>query len=136
MARWSGLRGLLVVCALVAGMFAMHGLAQHGDHLPTVASAPHAGHDSTVVAAPAAPLAGVTLAADPAETPDPADGSGALALCLTVLVAACLAVGASGRPRGGVLRTLSRAMTPAPPLPVRARAADPPDRWVLSVCRC
>lgn len=126
MARVAGPRGVLVALAVVAGLFAMHGLTQHGDHLATATATTHAAHGlhATDTAAP-----------DPAPADDPA-GPGALALCLTVLAAAWLAVWATARPRGGVLRTLVPVVTAAPRPPVRARAPDPPDRWALSVCRC
>ena len=125
---------MLLTLSVLAGLFAMHGLSQHGEHLAdaaATAAVDHVGHGSTAVAAvPAPPV----LAADPDSSP--ADGSGAVTLCLTVLAAACLAAWAATRPRGGVLRTLAPARAATPRPPVRARDPDPPDRWTLSVCRC
>lgn len=135
MARWSGLRGVLVACAVVAGLLAMHGLTQHGDHFSATGTAPHADRATHDPAAVAVALTRVVPRLD-LESADDLAGSGALAMCFIVLAAACLTVWATVRPRGGVLRTLTPAVTPPPHPPTRARAPDPPGRWTLSVCRC
>ncbi|QBR93446.1 hypothetical protein [Nocardioides euryhalodurans] len=120
--RPAPLRSALVAAVLLAGLFAMHGLTHHGEHLPTAA-------DHSAAAAPAPSAVGGH------EDPAPGDG-GAMALCLTVLVGATLVWLARGRPRLGLLplpRLMGSRVVVSPP-PVRAHG--PPGRWSLSVCRC
>ena len=112
---------LLVTVAALAGLFAMHGLADHG-----VPSAPMA--------------AAATAAADHGtghHAPDPGAPAshGAAEICLAllglvfVLVVALL--------RGGVLLRPSRGTTARwRALASRARFRDPPDLFDLSVQRC
>jgi hypothetical protein len=107
-----------VVVAVLAGLFAMHGLTHHGEHLPAVeehaAALPldlHEGHE------------------------EPGDG-GAMALCLTVLLGATVAWLALGRPRPALLVLPRPAAAAGLASPPRVRAHGPPGRWSLSVCRC
>ena len=116
------LRSALVAAVLLAGLFAMHGLTHHGEHLPTAAD-----HSAAATSAP--------LADGGHEEPAPGD-EGAMALCLTVLVGATMVWLALGRPRVGLLplpRPVGSRVVASPP---SVRAHGPPGRWSLSVCRC
>lgn len=125
-ARLTPLRAALVAAAVLAGMFAMHGLTHHGEHLPAVevpVATAHADHPR----------------AEPA-TVEP-DGTGhadlgAMTLCLFMLLGASLAWVVTRRPGGRPL-VVRRSRSRIPPA-VRAltRAHAPPDLTVLSVCRC
>ena len=118
--RW---RLVLVAVALVGGLFALHGLTHHGEHVPSVTTVAHAegGH------APSAPAEGSHH-----------DDAGAITLCVAMaLGAALLWLGGDTRRRISRPLRLPRLSTYAVPrLPARSRAHGPPDRWVLSVCRC
>lgn len=109
---------LLVTVAALAGLFAMHGLADHG-----MPSAPIAAASATVM--------------DHGEHPAPeAPAShGAAEICLALLGLAFVLVVALTR--GGVLHRLSRRTTTRwRALVPRARFRDPPDLFGLSVQRC
>ena len=124
--RLAPLRAALVALTALAGLFAMHGLTHHGEHLPSHdATGPHA---AMVLAAPDA--------ATPSLGPTSDDSVGAMAMCLTVLLAGALAWAAVRRTRTGVLLHVPRALAIADrPRPV-TRSHDPPTPWSLSVCRC
>ncbi len=115
----AALRAALVVGTLLAALFAMHGLTHHGEHAPT-ASAEHGAMSAPGTAAPTAP---------------PADDSAVVALCLAMLLGATVVWLWAIRHRGGVRRLRRDAPDDATTRPIR-RAHAPPDRWVLSVCRC
>lgn len=119
------LRATLVAGALLAGLFAMHGLSHHGDHAPT-ASDDHAAMSVSM---------SVPGSAEVAPEGPPADDSAVLAICLTILLGASLAWLWATRSAGG-LRRLRRALMYDPPARPLRRAHAPPERWVLSVCRC
>jgi hypothetical protein len=112
-------RTALVAVALVAGLFALHALSHHGEHLPaTEPVAAHSGHHEP---APAEP-----------------DGHGALTLCLAMLAGAAVWLLASAvrrRPARPVVQLRRRVAGVVPLRPV-GRAHAPPDLWDLSVCRC
>ncbi len=117
----AALRAALVAGTLLVALFAMHGLTHHGEHSPT-ASAEHA---AMSVSAPGTA----------APTGPPADDSAVLALCLAMLLGTTLVwLWATGF-RGGVRHLRRDATDDAATRPLR-RAHAPPDRWVLSVCRC
>ncbi len=128
--RLTPLRAAVVALAALAGLFAMHGLTHHGEHVPSHDTAsPHTvGHVMTT--APSAATA-------PAVTPVSTElAAGAAEMCLAILLTGLLAWSAVRRPTAGLL--LGPAHAPA--LVDRARPAsrshDPPSRWSLSVCRC
>jgi hypothetical protein len=121
-------RTALVAVALVAGLFALHALSHHGEHLPAAEPAPaqaaHAAHH------------------EPAGHHEPApaepDGHGALTLCLAMLAGAAvwlLATAVRRRPARPLVH-LSRRVAGVVPLRPVGRAHAPPDLWDLSVCRC
>jgi hypothetical protein len=118
-------RTALVAVALVAGLFALHALSHHGEHLPaTEPAAAHAAHH------------------EPAGHHEPApaqpDGHGALTLCLAMLAGAAVWLLASAvrrRPARPVVQLRRRVAGVVPLRPV-GRAHAPPDLWDLSVCRC
>ena len=115
---------LLVTVAALAGLFAMHGLADHGvPAAPIAAAAAGADHGSAAVHGHHAP------------EPAPPASHGAAEICLALLGLAFVLVVALTR--GGVLlrpsrRTTARWRALAP----RARFRDPPDLFRLSVQRC
>lgn len=117
-------RTALVAVALVAGLFALHALSHHGEHLPaTTTAAAHADH-----------------AGDHHESA-PADDShdhGALTLCLAMLAGAAVWLLATAVRRRGSRPLVVLPRWPAGGLRLRAvgRAHAPPDLWDLSVCRC
>ena len=129
--RLSPLRSALVAVAVLAGLFAMHGLTHHGEHLPAGA-ATHA--DAHTIASGAVPALGP---GDQASLgPVTPDSDPAMALCLTVLLTGTLASAAVRRPRTGVLLRIPSGPARADgPRPVW-RAHDPPPSGSHSVCRC
>jgi len=126
------LRAALVAVAVLAGLFAMHGLTHHGDHLPSSAATHADAHARVAHGALPALDAGAAASLGPAAP----DADPAMALCLTVLLTGMLACSAVRRPRTGVLVQVPRALARADrPRPVW-RAHDPPRTGPLSVCRC
>lgn len=110
---------LLVTVAALAGLFAMHGLADHG--------------------MPSAPIAAASVAADHGGHHEPEPGApvshGAAEICLALLGLAFVLVVALTR--GGVLlRPFRGTTTRWRALAPRARFRDPPDLFGLSVQRC
>lgn len=111
---------LLVTVAALAGLFAMHGLADHQ--------------------MPSAPIAAATAAGaehDAGHAPDPGTPAshGAAEICLALLGLAFVLVVALTH--GGVLLRPSRRTTARwRALARRARFRDPPDLFRLSVQRC
>lgn len=110
---------LLVTVAALAGLFAMHGLADHQ--------------------LPSAPIAAVSAPTDHGghHAPDPGTPAahGAAEICLALLGLAFVLVVALTR--GGVLVRPSRSATTRwRALVPRARFRDPPDLFGLSVQRC
>lgn len=116
---------LLVTVAALAGLFAMHGLADHG--------------------MPSAPIAAATPAANHGghgdegglHEPDPGApmSHGAAEICLALLGLAFVLVVALTR-GGLLLRPSRRTTTRWRALVPRARFRDPPDLFGLSVQRC
>ena len=103
--------------ALLAGLFAMHGLTHHGEHLPSTATV--AGHHEA------------------GSTGDGDDGSAAMAMCLAVLLGVVVGALLVARRRVGRPQLLPR-VTSAGAL-LRAllpQVHDPPTPWSLSVYRC
>lgn len=111
---------LLVTVAALAGLFAMHGLADHGVPAPPLAAvaaadAGHGGHHPPEPGAPASHDVGE--------------------ICLALLGLAFVLVVALTR--GGIRIAPSRRTTaPWRALVPRARFRDPPDLFGLSVQRC
>lgn len=121
------LRRVLVTLAALAGLFAMHGMADHG-----VASAPLP-----------ATAAMATMAGHDAGSTGHHDGSGGghsgtmAELCLALLVLAAAGLAAGLLSRGRPLLALRPAPTRWRVLIARAaRFRDPPDLFRLSVQRC
>ncbi|GAA1476768.1 hypothetical protein GCM10009623_12140 [Nocardioides aestuarii] len=116
-------RTALVAVALVAGLFALHALSHHGEHLPS-ATAAVSHHDH---------------AADHHQSA-PADSHdhGALTLCLAMLAGAGVWLLATAVRRRGSrpLVVLPRGAVGGVRLRATGRAHAPPGRWDLSVCRC
>lgn len=119
------LRSAGLVVALVAGLFAMHGLGTHGAHAAEApAETPSATHSS--------PHAD----AEPSSVPEAESEAGLLVLCLALLSAGLvwLWTQRTGRfwwrttRRVSVRRGLAR--------PARARGHSPPLRAELSIWRC
>lgn len=124
-------RAVLVAVALVTGLFALHALSHHGEHLPAAepAHAVHhaAHHEPDHEPAPA-----------PAPAPAEPDDHGALTLCLAMLAGAAawlLATVVRRRPARPLVH-LSRRVAGGVLLRPVGRAHAPPDLWDLSVCRC
>lgn len=117
------LRSAVLVVALVAGLFAMHGLGTHGAHaaeaVPETSSSAHAAHHA------------------PAESePESEGGAGLLGLCLVLLSAGLIWVWTR---RGERLwwRTTRRVPDRRDlARPARARGHSPPLRAELSIWRC
>lgn len=118
--RW---RLALTAVALVGGLFALHGLTHHGEHVPSVTTPAHAegGHGSS------APAGGSQH-----------EGSGAMTLCVAMVLGAAVLwlVGAARRRLSRPWRLPRLSTFAVVRAPVRGRAHGPPNRWVLSVCRC
>ena len=128
---WS-LRCAALLLALV-GLFAMHGLGEHGTHDAGAAAA----HGSMVMAASGHP----THLVDPIDLLTPAHPAGrglpmsAGAMCLAVL--GLLLLGVLRLVGSGRRVPLWSGSSRPPSVPVaRGRAPDPPGRFVLSVQRC
>lgn len=120
----SPLRATLVAAAVLAGLFAMHGLTHHGEQLPS--------HDAGTPTATHAASAGT-----PTTTPDASGvGHGAMVLCLAILLGGLLAGAGVRRPRSGLLLRVPRDVARTPGTPAVLRTHDPPVPWSLSVCRC
>ena len=138
--RCRSLRCAALLLALV-GLFAMHGLGEHGTH--------DAGseHGSMAMPAPAhlahaaaTPHAASLVGVSPAPTPPFGDDlpTAAGAMCLAVLgllLGARLVVLIAARSTGR-RPSWTRSSRPARAPTARGRAPDPPGRFVLSVQRC
>lgn len=116
-------RRVWVLLAVLAGLFAMHGLADHGATAGPHAEAAvvqHHGHHEP-----------------PADDDQHHSGHGLVGLCVAVLGAALLWLlgGTVGRRVAAPCATLARAVRSASRA-ARARAPDPPDLLALSVVRC
>ncbi len=135
----SGLQLLLGAFALL-GLFAMHGLGDHG--------ARHGVADQPVsVAAAASPVAvggtATRACGGHCASPEPGSSTGdsghgvgpALMLCLAVLIAVAAAVVTMSPPLGWSIRRATAAAT-AVRAPRSARDRDPPSLLVLSIQRC
>ncbi|MXG89000.1 DUF6153 family protein [Nocardioides flavescens] len=125
---------LLVVLAALAGLFAMHGLSDHGmagtDAMSGMAMGTHAGHD----APPAASSSAATEAVSGHSSPG--HDMGLMGLCLAVVVAAVATAVALLRLRVTRARSLLPAALPGLLGSARARVPRPPDLFVLSIQRC
>jgi hypothetical protein len=110
---------LLVTVATLAGLFAMHGLADHGVPTPPIAAA----H--------------TTAMGEGHHSPDPGTPSGheTAEVCLALLALAFVLVLALGGV-GLLVRATGAARMHGRVLAVRARLRDPPDLFRLSVQRC
>jgi hypothetical protein len=127
-ARLTPLRAALVALAALAGLFAMHGLTHHGEHLPSHdAAAQHVAGD--VMGAVAAPVGAPTADTVPSS-------HGAMAMCLTILLSGALAWALVRRPQAGLLLRIPHAHAAAGRPRPASRSHDPPTPWSLSVCRC
>ena len=127
--RLTPLRATLVALAALAGLFAMHALTHHGEHLPShdAMSTHPVGHLMT-----AAPAAVATAAATPVST----EPGGSSAMCLAILLTGLLVWSAVRRPTGGLLLRPAHASALVERPRPTSRSHDPPSRWSLSVCRC
>lgn len=123
--------------AVVAGLFAMHGLGMHGAHSAGASSAMHSESISSAsgMSAPGMPPAGHDDGAN-GESSDPSSGAGLLGLCLTLLAFGVLWLRrwASGRPAWTIRRRALAARVAQ--LPTTARDLRPPLRAELSIWRC
>ncbi len=136
----AALRRLFGVAALL-GLFAMHGLAAHGNVHPAHAGAPiavmaaagqhHSGHAMTTD-----PTADASWRPHPAGDPAPESGLlGLAALCLAVLLAGVIVTVLLGR--GVVVADKVEVESRALGRPARSRRdRDPPCLYALSVQRC
>jgi hypothetical protein len=136
---------LLVVLAAFAGLFAMHGMSEHGvmRHgdvaMAGMQQALSPVTESLVDTSAAVLAEGATRVVDAAAlvtANDPGQGTGAaMALCLAILAGLTLALGRGRRSSIGV--ALSAWTHPqSVRLVSRARVPDPPDLFALSVQRC
>lgn len=119
--RWSLAATLLVL----AGLFGMHGMADHST-----------GHTTAHQAMSMAMSAGAHHVADavtPGDVASPAPG--ALEMCVAVLLGGLLLLLLLGRGERRTPWALPRAVTVAAPTP-RGRDPDPPTPALLSVYRC
>lgn len=120
----------LVAVALVGGLFALHGLTHHGEHVPAVATVSDVGH------------AGHGHSTGSQEAPEGGhhhDDSGVMTLCLAMLAGAAVRLVARAvrrRPARPLLLVLPRRHLAGVPLLAGVRAHAPPGRWSLQVCRC
>jgi hypothetical protein len=132
---------LLVLLVSLAGLFAMHGMSDHGTAGPSEVASTQVVH-LTMPMPEIAPGGAKALAGPAAHTESPPQqpigghDMGLAGLCLAVLVAVLLL-------SSGLLRRLRHAVrtgTPAWPARIvgvaRARAPTPPDLFALSVQRC
>jgi len=133
MTGWlTSLRAAVVALGVLAGLFAMHGLTHHGEHLPSHETTSHA--SSTLHG-----VADLTTATDdePATGTHSSDGAaGAVGMCLAILLTGALLWSVVRRPRTGLLVRLPRAPALADRPRPTSRSHDPPTPWSLSVCRC
>ena len=121
--RWGT---VLAAVLLVAGLFALHVLSHHGEHVPSVSAS-------------AAPVAGHGEHGSSGQAPgdDHHDGSGVMTLCLAMLAGAAVWLLAQA-----VRRRSARSLVLLPRwaaggvLLTAGRAHSPPGRWAFSVCRC
>jgi hypothetical protein len=130
--RW---RTVLVAVALLAGLFAMHALTHHGEHVPSVT----AGTPGTAGMADTGHGEHGEHGAPPeAPAEDHHGSSGVMTLCLAMLAGAAawlLATAVRRRPARPLLLLPRRVLSGVLP-PPGGRAHSPPGRWDLSVCRC
>jgi hypothetical protein len=134
--RTSRVARLLVVCAALLGLFAMHGLADHGavHGKPDAAGAMSMSmspstHDTTITTVH---LGEVPVVENAESVTTGMSGMGAMGMCVAVLTLLLLLVGLS--PSRGLLRrwTLLRAGVLAPVV----RGRPPPSLTLLSIQRC
>ena len=148
--RRTGFSGgrLLVLLAALAGLFAMHGMSDHGTmrHESTGAHKSGVAGPEAAMAEPAGALvhamtstpieASLDAATGVAAGATPGDSHAAMGLCLAILAGAALLAlrraGLSSYPLASVLSTVDHQRQ----LPSRARAPDPPDLHALSIQRC
>ena len=139
----------LVLLAALAGLFAMHGMSDHGMSHGNMADGVLSSSNAHLAMSPVSPMspmavgasavaAGAVEAASEAASEAVPDAGMALAmgLCLAVLAGVVvLLLGASGRWwSAGLVRAIlarPRAWSPA-----GARDPDPPDLFALSIQRC
>lgn len=151
----TGRRRWLAV-AVVAGLFAMHGLGMHGAHASEASAAMHSEPTSSAPAMGASAISTTRhdiggavpagpVSADLSATPlapandgasDPSSGAGLLMLCLALLAFGMLWL--RRRPNGRPARTVPRRpfKTRVAQLSVTARDLSPPLRAELSIWRC
>ncbi|CAN5451995.1 hypothetical protein BH11ACT8_BH11ACT8_27320 [soil metagenome] len=153
-----GLRRLLVLMALLAGLFAMHGLAAHGSGdamspmspmsaMPAMAGHDDVGGDSGGDVSRAGSMIGAFAgtAAAVADEVGPnrsgaghgRHGMGLMGMCLTLLVAAgAVLLALRRRLRGGVSLARLGRFVPRAPFLARSVGSAPPDLHALSILRC
>ena len=127
---------LAVLAGALIGLFAMHGLADHGTmHQPAAGSEPAAAaaHGATMHDGQVANSV-VAWSSDPGDAGG--DLSGLIGLCLAVLGVALVGFLRARGPAVRQLRRAPRASRQAAPNPARRRHRDPPCLFELSVQRC
>lgn len=149
-------RRLWLAVAVVAGLFAMHGLGMHGAHASEASAAMHSEPTSSAPAIGASAMSTTIhdiggavpagpVSADVSATPlasandgpsDPSSGAGLLMLCLALLAFGMLWL--RRRPNGRPAWTVPRRAlkTGVAQLSVTARDLSPPLRAELSIWRC
>jgi hypothetical protein len=131
-----GPRQAAILFALIAGLFAMHGLADHGTSHAMVSEPGMAMHslvDSPIAMAMPAPYAAATARSSSL----PGSGSGPMAaMCVVaLLVGLALVLALSGRAEA-LRYAVQRAAPSCTWSALRSRAPDPPDLTRLGLCRC
>jgi len=131
---------LLVLLASLAGLFAMHGMSDHGTAGPGDLVSTHAAQLSMPmsVAAPdlAPTLAGPAVRSDSPHTPMGGHDMGLAGLCLAVLVVVLMLSSALQTRLRYALLTGATAWSAPNAGVARARAPSPPDLFALSIQRC
>ncbi len=118
----AGLRRALVLIALLGGLFAMHGLADHGTTHGGQSTASHADH----------PLPSSLIPTTDSSAPGHPDAG----LCLALLLAGLAMLFAWWRSLQVTTYDGQRLLALRTWSPIRARAPDPPDLTRLGLCRC
>lgn len=132
-------RRVLGVLSLLLGLFAMHGLAEHGTVHRTVPDASSRAPQLDAHAHPTASGQVVPAVEDrgPSDSHPDQDAGGLVGLCLAVLVVAIIVTtGSAGRSARGtsIGCAVTRLPTISPATVFRDRA--PPDLLALSIHRC
>jgi hypothetical protein len=142
-----GLRGALLLFALLGGLFAMHGLADHGtthggragDHAGSRHIGAGVGEATAELAAAGRGGGGGGKTTANLATPPPGAGHQGHpegAICLGLLVAGLALLFARFRRTLSCREAATELLVARAWSPIRARAPDPPDLTRLGICRC